>query len=102
MDSYGIPVSLTYKNEPCITSVLGGVATIIARLLVLTYLLVKCKSVFDQEYTLQTSFSKTDLTTDPTISNITRDKFDFGIKVDYLQKDIDPETFKNLDDYVQL
>ncbi len=62
----------------------------------------KCRSVFDQEYTLQTSFSKTDLTTDATLYNITRDKFDFGVKIDYLQKDIEPEIYKNLDDYVQL
>lgn len=40
--------------------------------------------------------------TDLTTYNITRDKFDFGLKVEYMQKDIDPETFRNLDDYVQL
>jgi hypothetical protein len=34
--------------------------------------------------------------------NITRDKFDFGIKIEYMEKERDAEIFENLDDYVQL
>lgn len=39
IDKYGVPVSLTYKNEPCINSVLGGISTIIARVIILSYFL---------------------------------------------------------------
>jgi hypothetical protein len=53
--------------------------------------------VFKQEYTLQASVSKTDLTTDLTMYNITRDKFDFAVKLDYLAKETEPEIFENLD-----
>jgi len=38
IDRYGIPVGLTYKGEPEITSVVGGLATILARLLIIVYL----------------------------------------------------------------
>ena len=40
IDSYGIPVSLTYKNEPLIHSVTGGVATLLARLIVGVYIVL--------------------------------------------------------------
>ena len=52
VDRYGVHVGLTYKNQNCIKSVLGGISTIIARLIILSYLLNKCRNVFDQEYTL--------------------------------------------------
>ena len=52
IDVYGVPVSLTYKSNNQIKSVVGGAATIIARVLVLAYFAVQCKSVHDQEYTL--------------------------------------------------
>ena len=90
-------MSLTYKNQPEIRSVLGGLSTIIARVIVFAYMLTQTRSVFKQEYTLQTSVSKTDLTTDLTMYNITRDKFDFAIKLDYLSKDYEPNIFENLD-----
>ncbi len=38
IDRYGIPVGLTYKGEPEITSVVGGLATILARLVIIAYL----------------------------------------------------------------
>ncbi len=71
-------------------------------MIVFAYILSKCGDVFNQEYTVQTSFTKTDLTTDPTTLNLTRDKFDFGIKILYLDDNSDPNILNNLDDYVQL
>jgi hypothetical protein len=38
IDSYGIPVSLTYKKKPVISSVMGGIFTILARAIVIVYL----------------------------------------------------------------
>jgi hypothetical protein len=38
IDRYGIPVGLTYKSEPEITSVVGGLATILARVVIIAYL----------------------------------------------------------------
>lgn len=57
-------MTLTYKSQPQIKSVVGGVATIIARLLVLAYFAKQCVGVIDNNYTLQTSFIKRDLTLD--------------------------------------
>lgn len=37
-DLYGVPVSLTFKSDPQIKSVVGGTATILARILILAYL----------------------------------------------------------------
>lgn len=64
LDVYGVPVTLTYKGQPQIKSVVGGVATIVARLLVLAYFALQCVGVIDNKYTLQTSFIKRDLTVD--------------------------------------
>jgi hypothetical protein len=52
IDKYGIPVGLTYKNEPEITSVVGGLATILARIIIIAYLGYQCKGVFDKKYTI--------------------------------------------------
>jgi hypothetical protein len=38
IDKYGVPVSLTYKSEPIMKSFVGGMATILARALVIAYL----------------------------------------------------------------
>ena len=66
VDVYGVPVSLTYKSEPNIKSTMGGIATILARLIVVIYLGYSCKAVFDKKYTLQTSVIKRDLNNDLT------------------------------------
>ena len=52
VDSYGVPVSLTYKGDPQIKSLLGGSATILARTLVVAYFVYQCKGVLDRNYTL--------------------------------------------------
>ncbi len=39
VDAFGVPVSLTYKNDPYFKSITGGVVTIISRLLVLGFLI---------------------------------------------------------------
>ena len=84
VDAYGVPVSLTYKKDHMIKSTVGGVATIVARLAVLGYLGLQCQAVIDQQYTLQTSLLKRDLTTDTTVMNLTSDNFDFGVRLEYL------------------
>lgn len=102
IDRYGIPVGLTYKGEPEITSVVGGLATILARVVIITYLGVSCKGVFDKNYTIQTSMLKRDLTIDKEIYNLTKDNFDFGIRLDYSLRNSEPDVFNNLDQYVDL
>ena len=47
IDVYGVPVSLTYKREPQIKSSVGGLATIIARILVLAYICYQCSLVMN-------------------------------------------------------
>lgn len=40
IDKYGIPVGLMYKSEPEIRSVVGGVATVLARVIILAFLCI--------------------------------------------------------------
>ena len=87
-------MSLTYKNEPQITSVLGGLATIFARFLILVFLAYECKGVLDKNYTLQTSIKKFDLTVEDIGYNFTIGKeFDFAIRIEYLQADTEPQVW---------
>lgn len=52
LDTYGVPVNLTYKKNPEIKSSLGGLMTILSRLLIITYLGLKFKDVFNRKYTI--------------------------------------------------
>jgi hypothetical protein len=63
-DMYGVPVSLTYKKEPHIKSFFGGFATILSRLTVIGFFGYQCKALLEQQYTLQSTIVKKDLTTD--------------------------------------
>jgi len=51
---------------------------------------------------LQTSTLKLDLTRDPTIYNLTKDDFDYGLRLDYSIKNLDPGIFEKLDQYIDL
>ncbi len=42
IDKYGIPVGLMYKSEPEIRSVVGGLATILARLIIFAFFMYQC------------------------------------------------------------
>ncbi len=52
LDTYGIPVTLTYKKNPEIRSSLGGLMTIVSRLLILAYLSLQFRNVINRKYTL--------------------------------------------------
>ncbi len=52
LDTYGVPVTLTYKKNPEIRSSLGGLMTILSILLILTYLRMQFKNVINRKYTL--------------------------------------------------
>jgi hypothetical protein len=52
IDSFGAPVSLTYKRESNIKSVFGGVISIVVRLAVIGYFIVQLQSVLNQNYTI--------------------------------------------------
>ena len=52
LDTYGVPVTLTYKKIPEIRSSLGGLMTILSILLILTYLGMQFKNVINRKYTL--------------------------------------------------
>ena len=67
LDSFGIPVSLTYKENPEIKSSLGGMMTILSRLLIITYLGLQFSDVIRRKYTLQTSSLKKNFFEDDTM-----------------------------------
>jgi len=52
LDTYGVPVTLTYQKNPEIRSSLGGLMTILSRLLILTYLGLQFKDVVRRKYTI--------------------------------------------------
>ena len=95
-------MSLTYKNEPLIHSVTGGVATLIARVIVGVYIVLQCRAVINKVYSVQSSILKRDLTVDKTMYNLTLDNFDFAVYMDYATKAFEPEIFNHLDEYVDL
>ena len=53
-DIHGIPVGLTFKNKRMIKSFPGGLATIIATTIVLTFLTLQMASVINKESTIKT------------------------------------------------
>jgi len=52
IDMYGIPVSLTYRKSPEIKTSLGGMLTIISRLLIVVFLGLQIKDVIKRKYTI--------------------------------------------------
>lgn len=52
MDTYGVPVTLTYQKHSNIKSSLGGLMTIVSRLLILLFLGLQVKDVFKRKYTI--------------------------------------------------
>jgi hypothetical protein len=67
VDSYGVPVSLTYKGDPQIKSVFGGLATIIARIIVIAYFVYQCNKVLKRDFAIETSVMKRNLSKDDKI-----------------------------------
>ena len=67
VDSYGVPVSLTYKGDPQIKSVFGGLATIIARIIVISYFVYQCNKVLKRDFAIETSVMKRNLSKDDKI-----------------------------------
>ena len=100
LDTYGIPVNLTYKKNAEFKSSLGGLMTIISRLLILTFLGLEIKDVFRRKYTLQTNSLKRNFFVDDSQLQLTNENFDLGIKVEYMGEKEDPGVQENLEQYV--
>jgi hypothetical protein len=92
VDVYGRPVSLTYDKDAMVKSVIGGMTTILARLIIMVYFLFECKDVFDQSYTMQTSVIRRDFTRDSTKYHLNDKNFDFGLRVEYILSQFEPEV----------
>ena len=101
-DMFGIPVSLTYKNENNIKSFPGGVMTLVTRLLILIYLFNQIVNVFQNSVDIQNTFFRRDFNTDSTQYNLTQSNFNFGIRLDYIFKVKEPLVQQELDQYVYL
>jgi hypothetical protein len=101
-DTFGIPVSLTYKEKPEIRSVIGGLFTITARLAIAVYFCIACAGIFNRNYTVQTSLLNRDLTKDVTLYNLTENNFDFAVRMDWAWKYYEPKVWEHLDEYVDL
>ncbi len=52
VDTFGVPVNLTYQDNPEIKSSVGGLMTIISRLLILTFLGLQITDVVRRKYTI--------------------------------------------------
>lgn len=102
IDSYGIPVSLTYKKKPEIRSVIGGLFTIIAWVGITIYFFIECSGIYNKDYTIQTSLLKRDLTKDTTMYNLTDKNFDFAIRMDWAWKYYETDVWAHIDEYVDL
>ena len=101
-DVFGIPVSLTYKGENQIKSSIGGLATILSRSLVVAYFLYQCSGVIQRDYTLQSTITNINLSSDPYTFTLDQSNFDFGMYLQYIFSGSEPNVQANLDQYVDL
>ena len=97
MDKFGIPVSLTYKNDPHLKSFAGGLVTLLARLGVLAFLLLQCVQVFSRASIIQSSAYRREMTKDATSYDLTIKDFDYAFRVEYIFFKKEPEIQANLD-----
>jgi hypothetical protein len=67
LDLYGHPISLSFKGETTHKTLLGGVFTILANVLVLSFLIYQILSVVSNTPIINNSYLSRDLTNDPTI-----------------------------------
>ncbi|CDW75198.1 UNKNOWN [Stylonychia lemnae] len=102
MDVFGIPVSLTYKNEPRIKSFSGGFATIFMRSGVLAYLLYQCVDVLKRKTILQSSSLKLDLSNEENMYRLTQNEFDIAFKAEYNFFKTEPEVQENIELYAYI
>ncbi|CDW77097.1 UNKNOWN [Stylonychia lemnae] len=79
LDNFGIPVSLTFKNDPQIKSFIGGSMTVLSRIGVFVYLALQIIAVFSKTATIQASFYRRNLIEDPTEYDLTLKEFDYGV-----------------------
>ena len=100
VDSYAVPVSLTYKGESTIGSVLGGTITLISWALIGAFFVYLCLGVVQQQYNLITSQINYDLSVDQTFYTLNIGNFDFAIRLDYNFKAWEPEVIQNFDTYI--
>jgi len=52
MDIYGYPINLRYEDSTTFKSLLGGIATIFSRILVLVYFIFEIKSMVERKSTV--------------------------------------------------
>ncbi|CDW80648.1 UNKNOWN [Stylonychia lemnae] len=102
LDSFGIPVSLTFKNDPHLKSFVGGSMTILSRIGVFVYLALQMISVFSKTATIQASFYRRDLIKDSTEYDLTLKDFDYGVRLEYVFYEREPQVQVELDQYVYL
>ena len=84
MDIYGHPINLTYKEHETYKSVLGGVFTIISRLLVCIYLILEFKSVVDKKSTITSTEKIINIATNSTQYTLDQNMFDFAVRINYM------------------
>ncbi|TNV83622.1 hypothetical protein FGO68_gene15123 [Halteria grandinella] len=102
VDAFGVPISLTYKRQTHIKSFVGGLFTLLAYGLIAAFFFYQCKSVITREYGVEDLTIKRNLQNGTDMLNITQTDFDFGVKVDYLNKLHEPEVQANIEEYIEL
>jgi hypothetical protein len=67
LDIYGHPINLTYKGESTYKTLLGGIFTILAQFLIISFFLYELMSVINNKPTITVTTQHIDLTNDETI-----------------------------------
>ena len=83
MDIYGHPINLTYKEHDTYRSFVGGVFTIISRLIVCIYLILELKSVVEKKSTITSTAKIINTATDNTHYTLDQNMFDFAVRINY-------------------
>ena len=95
MDHYGYPVTLTYKNDTEYKSILGGIVTLMFRIIVLTFVIFQMNDIIRKKRDIVWRTVHNNLVKDETPYNLTRDNFDIAWR--FAGHTVDSNTLLNMD-----
>lgn len=81
---------------------IGGLMTSLVAVLGFMYFFIKMRELYQDQYTLQASYLRRDLTSDTTSFNLTEENFDMAVRLEYILASEEPGVQETLDQYVDL
>jgi len=80
VDSFGHPIQLTYKSEESFKTIFGGVVTLLTRLILIVYLCISLRAIFDKDAATGRQLSSTDVVRTPDNFTMNYTNFQMAIR----------------------